>query len=265
MTGARQEQQAEFTDPTLEIEDAGRGVAVARIRRGPNNFFDEQLIAALATQVQRLAAQRSARAIVLCSEGKHFCAGADFRRSPTDTGRTRGIYSWALDLLSADLPIVAAVQGSAVGGGVGLALVADLRVGAPSTRFIANFARLGINQGFAMTETLRDVVGPQKALDLLVTARPVGGEEALSIGLLDRLVPDDQLEPAAIEDAATIAANAPLAVRAIRSLLREGRADRLRRVVREESAQQRSLMQTSDFKEGVRAMAERRPPVFGGE
>jgi enoyl-CoA hydratase/carnithine racemase len=265
MTGTREEQQAEVIDPTLEIEDAGRGVAVARIRRGPSNFFDEQLIAALATQVQRLAAERSARAVVLCSEGKHFCAGADFRRSPAATGGTRGIYAWALDLLSADLPIVGAVQGAAVGGGVGLALVADLRVGTASTRFIANFARLGINQGFAITETLRDVVGPQKALDLLVTGRTVRGEEALSIGLLDRLVPDDQLEPAAIDEAAAIAANAPLAVRAIRSLLREGRAERLRRAVREESAQQRSLMQTSDFKEGVRATAERRPPVFGGE
>jgi 2-(1,2-epoxy-1,2-dihydrophenyl)acetyl-CoA isomerase len=265
MSGTGEEQQAEVTDPTLEIEDVGRGVTVARIRRGPNNFFDEQLIAALATQMRRLAAERSARAVVLCSEGKHFCAGADFRRSPDNAGRTRGIYAWALDLLTADLPFVAAVQGSAVGGGVGLALAADLRVGAASTRFTANFARLGINQGFAITETLRDLIGPQKALDLLVTGRRVEGEEARSIGLLDRLVPEDQLLTAAIDEAAVIAANAPLAVRAIRSLLREGRAERLRQAIREESAQQRSLMQTSDFKEGVRATAERRPPVFGGE
>jgi 2-(1,2-epoxy-1,2-dihydrophenyl)acetyl-CoA isomerase len=264
MTGTRDDQQADVTDPTLEIEDAGHGVTVARIRRGPNNFFDEQLIAALATQMRRLAAERSARAVVLCSEGKHFCAGADFRRSP-DGGQTRGVYAWALDLLTADLPIVAAVQGSAVGGGVGLALAADVRVGAASTRFTANFARLGISQGFAITETLRDAVGPQKALDLLVTGRSVRSEEALSIGLLDRLVPEDQLLSAAIDEAAMIAANAPLAVRAIRSLLREGRAERLRQAVREESAQQRSLMQTSDFKEGVKATAERRPPVFGGE
>ena len=102
------------------------------------------------------------------------------RTSPRSTGR-------ALRLFAAPLPVVAAVQGAAIGGGCGLALSADFRVATPQSRFSANFARLGFHHGFALTVTLPAVVGRQAAADLLLTGRRVGGEEALALGLCDRL------------------------------------------------------------------------------
>jgi 2-(1,2-epoxy-1,2-dihydrophenyl)acetyl-CoA isomerase len=250
----------------LLLSDEDDGVVVLIINRPPHNYFDEQLIAEIASVVLLLAAEGACRAIVLASEGRSFCAGADLS-SPIKRSvppRPLGLYDWALDILTVDLPIVAAVQGAAVGGGMGLALAADLRVGTPSTRFIANFAKLGFNHGFAMTETLPAAVGPQVARDLLLTGRAVLGEEALSLGLIDRLVPEDQVMAEAILLAREIGANAPLAVRSIRSLLGADRASLLRRAIEREGSEQRRLRKTEDFREGVKASSERRAPQFKG-
>jgi 2-(1,2-epoxy-1,2-dihydrophenyl)acetyl-CoA isomerase len=252
-------------DPTLQIEDLGGGVTLARVRRPPNNFFDEHLIASLASTAESLGKDPANRVMLLCSEGKNFCAGADFATKRRRSTRPLGIYSWALDLMASELPIVAAIQGAAVGGGAGLALAADTRVGTPSTRFSLNFARLGISQGFGLSETLREVVGDHRALNFLLAAETIGGEQAHAIGLLDHLVPEEQLESAAIERARAIAANAPLAVRAIRKLLREDRIERLRSVVEREGREQSRLMKTQDFREGLRAAAERCDPIFEGK
>jgi 2-(1,2-epoxy-1,2-dihydrophenyl)acetyl-CoA isomerase len=250
----------------LLITDEADGVVALTINRPPHNYFDEQLIAEIASVALSLAAEGTCRVVVLASEGRSFCAGADLtsRTKRATPPRELGLYDWALDLLAVDLPIVAAVQGAAVGGGMGLALAADLRVGTPSTRFIANFARLGFNQGFALSETLPAAVGPQVARDLLLTGRTVLGEEAHSMGLIDRLVPEDQLRAEAIRLACEIASNAPLAVRSIRSLLGGDRVLRLRAAIEREDSEQRRLRKTKDFREGVKASSERRAPQFRG-
>ncbi len=255
-------EENENFDPTLQLDDLGGGVVRARICRPPNNFFDEPLIAMLAITMQKLGEDGTTRAVVLSSEGKNFCAGANFGKKRERSSRPLGIYDWALDLFESEIPIVAAVQGAAVGGGVGLALAADLRVGTASTRLSLNFARLGMNQGFAITETLKEVVGEQRALELLITARKISGEEAHSIGLLDQLVPEDELEDAAIDRARAIAVNAPLAVRAIRNLVRGGRIQRLRHVIEREVGEQTRLMATDDFREGVRSSASSKSQFF---
>jgi enoyl-CoA hydratase/carnithine racemase len=156
------------------------------------------------------------------------------------------------------------VQGAAVGGGFGLALSADFRVASAETRFWANFARLGFHHGFGMTVTLPALVGRQAAMELLYTARRIGGEEAHSLGLCDRLVPAAAIRSEARLLAAEIAASAPLAVRSIRQTLSGDLAERVRAATEREQAEQHRLMQTEDFKEGVRAAAERRDPKFGG-
>src|SRR6202030_4695081 len=117
---------------------------------------------------------------------KHFCAGANFAG---DTPAEGDLYEQAVRLFAAGLPLVAAVQGAAVGGGLGVALSADFRVATPETRFSANFARLGIHHGFGITVTLPLVVGHQRALEMLYTGDRLGGEQAHAIGLCDRLVP----------------------------------------------------------------------------
>ncbi len=247
-------------------------VATAEIRRPPNNFFDLDLIESLAAAIGALDDEPACRAVVLCSEGKHFCAGANFadRGSTSDEprrnrdGSPRHLYDAAFDLFSTRTPVVAAVQGAAIGGGLGVACFPDFRIAAPEARFSANFARLGFHHGFALTTTLPLLVGSQKALELLYTGRRIGGEEAVAIGLADRLVPLDEVRHAAHELAAEIAASAPLAVGSIRDTMRGDLARQVRAATDHEKAQQNWLQTTDDWTEGVAAMAERRAPDFKG-
>jgi enoyl-CoA hydratase/carnithine racemase len=161
-------------------------------------------------------------------------------------------------------PVVAAIQGAAIGGGLGLALMPDFRVASAESTFSANFARLGFHHGFGLSVTLPDLVGPQAAMDLLYTGRRVRGEEAFELGLCDRLVPRVAVRERAHAWAQEIAGSAPLAVGAIRETLRGSLAERIREATDREKAIQHDLQRTEDFKEGVRAMAERRAPRFEG-
>lgn len=247
-------------------------MATVEFERGPRNHFDAALIAGLADAFESLDADADARAIVLCSSGRHFCAGADLpgalgggAPAAEGTRSSEGsLYEEVVRLIEARTPIVAAVQGAAVGGGLGLALAADFRIATPSTRFIANFSRLGLHQGFGITVTLPAVVGQQHTLDMLYTGRAVAGDEAARIGLCDRLASDDALRSAAHEFAAQIAASAPLAVVSIRQTLRGDLAERVRTATAKEQSEQAWLAQTADFFEGVSATAERREPRFTG-
>jgi enoyl-CoA hydratase/carnithine racemase len=243
-------------------------VGTAEIARPPDNFFDVALIASLADAYAWLDDEAGARAVVLCSEGKHFCAGADFtgrtKQARPGAGGARNLYVEAVRLFEAQLPVVAAVQGAAVGGGLGLACSADFRVASPQTRFLANFARIGLHHGFGLTVTLPPIVGQQRALDMLFTGRRVGGEEAARIGLADRLADPADVRESAHELAAEIAAAGPLAVRSIRATMRAGLPERVRAATDHEVAEQEWLQKTADFAEGISASAERRAPSFEG-
>ena len=252
----------------ITIEQHGH-VAVLVIDRPPNNHVSVELIAELADKLEALDAERDCRAVVLASAGKVFCGGADLSPSGPDGGRPGSmagdLYLQAERLFRTRKPIVAAVQGAAVGAGLGLALVADFRVAAPEARFAANFAKLGFHSGFGISHTLPSVVGEQAAAMLLLTGRRIGGEEALAMGLVDRIAPLAQVPAAAIALAAEIAENAPLAVQAMRATLRQGLADTVRDRMAHELAEQTIQRRTADFAEGVRAVAERRAGRFTGE
>jgi 2-(1,2-epoxy-1,2-dihydrophenyl)acetyl-CoA isomerase len=220
---------------TVVISDDA--VAEVEIHRPPVNLFDAELIGQLADAYAAIDENPAARAIVLCAEGKHFCAGA---RIAVSTAGTAGesaeqamLYAQARRLLSARTPVVAAIQGAAIGGGLGLACSADFRLASPESRFAAPFARLGSHHGFGLTVTLPAIVGRQAALELLYTGRRIDGAEAARIGLADRLVPADALRSASREFAAEIAGSAPLALRAIRETMREGLAEAAGRAIRE--------------------------------
>jgi 2-(1,2-epoxy-1,2-dihydrophenyl)acetyl-CoA isomerase len=249
-----------FGDVT--VIDGADHVADVVIRRPPNNYFDTALIADLASALEMLDADPSYRAVVLASEGKHFCAGAALGDRDTSNATGRHLYDEALRIFATGLPIVAAIQGAAIGGGLGLALAADFRVGAAEARFSANFAKIGFHHGFGTTVTLPAVVGPQRAAEMLLTGARIGGEEAHRIGLLDRLVPLPEVHCEARHLAAEIVSCAPLATRSIRETLRAGLVDRIRQAIDHEKAEQDRLRHTRDFAEGVQAMAERRPPQF---
>lgn len=237
-------------------------IGVARLRRPPNNFFSLAMIDELAHALETFDDDPAVRVVVLKAEGKHFCAGADF--SSTSNYSTEDLYAAAVRLFRTRKPIVAAVQGAAIGGGLGVALAADFRIAAPEARFSANFARLGFHHGFGLSVTLPEVIGRQRASELLYTGRRIGGAEAGVIGLVDRVVAREQLDEAAHDLAAEIAGSAPLAVESIRATLRAGLADRVAGATERERAEQERLRATDDFVEGTRAMAERRPPNFTG-
>jgi enoyl-CoA hydratase/carnithine racemase len=256
----------QFGDVSVDI-GADR-VAEVEVHRPPDNFFDVKLIRSLAEAYAVLDDDPACRAIVLGAEGKHFCAGADFSaQSRADALPEEGaasLYREAVRLFRAQTPVVAAVQGAAVGGGLGLACSADFRVAAPEARFAANFARLGFHQGFGLSVTLPAIVGQQRALELLYTGRRVPGEEAYRMGLCDRLVPLAEVRGGARELAGEIAASGPLAIRAIRQTMRGHLADEVATATDREDAEQIRLRTTEDFQEGIRAMAERRTPEFRG-
>lgn len=248
-----------------EYEDVGveivGHVAVVEMRRPPHNFFDLPLMNALGQIFEDIDQDASLRAIVLCAKGSAFCAGADFN---TPGGPSREVYPAAGRLFATRKPVVAAIQGPAIGGGLGLAFVADFRVAAPEARFAANFVKLGIHPGFGLTHTLPRVIGVQKAALLMYTGRRLNGEQALEWGLVDELVELSGLRAAALKLAAEIAEAAPLAVVSTRATLRQGLFDAYCHQVSHESDEQTKLLATADAREGILAVGERRPGRFIG-
>jgi enoyl-CoA hydratase/carnithine racemase len=257
----------------IAVERTGN-VALVEIRRPPNNFFDIALIHEIAAALEALDADGGCRATVLASQGKVFCAGANFGdggsldaqgRRPGEQSQGVGhLYMQAVRLFRIKKPIIAAVHGPAVGGGLGLAMVADFRVACPEARFVANFTRLGFHPGFGLSVTLPRAIGAQNAALMFYTSRRVTGTDAHAMGLADVLVPQDEVRSAALALAAEIAENAPLGVLSTRATMRGDLADRVMKATEHELAEQSRLRQTDDFKEGVKAMAERRVPSFTG-
>ncbi|HXE17858.1 MAG TPA: enoyl-CoA hydratase/isomerase family protein [Stellaceae bacterium] len=241
-------------------------VATVEIDRPPHNHVSVDLMRRLADALDGIDADRALRVSVLVSAGKSFCAGADLVAgiATRGTGGVDELYVEAVRLFSAKKPIVAAIQGAAVGAGLGLALVADFRVAAPEARFVANFVKLGFHPGFGITHTLPRLIGPQKAALMCLTGRRVKGDEAVAWGLADVLAPLDGLRDAALTLAREIAENAPLAVEATRATLRADLARAVKGQTDIELAIQTRLRQTADYAEGVRAVAERRPGIFIG-
>lgn len=243
-------------------------VAMVTIDRPPNNHVSVELMSDLADALENLDNSNNCRAVVLASAGKAFCAGADLVAPDGIAGKGMGginaLYDQAVRLFSVETPIIAAVQGAAVGAGLGLALVADFRVAAPEARFAANFVKLGFHPGFGLTHTLPRLIGQQRANLMFLTGRRVKAEEALGWGLVDEVVPLADLLASAQALAAEIAENAPLAVLATRKTLRQGLAEAVRAQTNHEHAQQTILRATEDFAEGVRAVQERRAGRFTG-
>lgn len=246
----------------LRVDRDGH-VALVEIRRGPHNHVDARFMGRLADAFEQLDREPDCRCIVLASEGRAFCAGADFNSADSKEDRDpSAFYVQAMRLFRGSKPVVAAVHGAAVGAGLGLALVADFRVTCAEARFSANFNRLGFHPGFGLSLTLAQLVGRQQAALLFYTGRRIGGEEAVRIGLADVLAGETEVRAQALALAQEIAISAPLAVESTRAALRQGLADEVYAANQRELAIQREQFRSADFREGVAAMAARRTPVF---
>lgn len=262
---------SKFTD--IGIEKTGHVVTI-EIQRPPLNFFDISLINQIADALDQFDNDIDVRAVVLAAQGKAFCAGANFNdpsRKETDggdpadsLGQINHLYIQAVRIFRARKPIVAAVQGAAIGGGLGLAVSADFRVTCPEARFSANFTKLGFHPGFGLTVTLPELVGKNNAELMFYTSRRVTGEDALKMGLANVLVPQGEVRAAALKLAGEIAECSPLGLLSTRATMRDGLADRVLAATNHELAEQTRLRATEDFKEGVKATEERRVANFKG-
>lgn len=246
-------------------------VATVTIDKPPINAVSVDLMRDLADGLEGLDRDGETRAIVLATSGKVFCSGADLSRRADEIGiaakeeaRGNPLYDQAVRLYSTELPIVVAVQGAAIGAGLGLALVGDFRVAAPDARFAANFVKLGFHPGFGLTHTLPRLIGKQNAARMFLTGDRFDAETALAMGLVDEIAPLDQLMHRAAALAGSIAENAPLAVRSTRKTLRAELGAAVRAATDHEFVEQQWLMKTDDFREGVKAVSERRPGDFKG-
>lgn len=242
-------------------------MAVVKFENPPTNYATVGLLGALADNLQALDSDKNIRAIILASSGNIFCAGADLI-SPNGFGASSGdplrkFYDQVLRLFTIKKPVVAAIQGAAIGAGLGLAVFADFRVASPKARFSANFVKLGFHPGFALTLTLPRLLGAQRASQMFLTAKRYKPEEVLGWGLIDQLVEtEEKLMESALSFAQEISVNAPLGLLATRGTLRMGLYEQAKNALIHEHQEQLKLQDTEDFAEGRKAVAERRPGNF---
>lgn len=241
-------------------------VAVVTIDKPPHNHVSVDLMRDLADAFDAIDAEVGLRCSVLQAQGKNFCAGADLVRSESagGLGSVNPLYDQAVRLFSVQKPIVAAVQGGAIGAGLGLAVVADFRIASPDAKFAANFVKLGFHPGFGLTYTLPRLIGRSKAELMFLTGRRVKAEDGVAWGLVDEVVPLEDLRPAALRLAHEIAENAPLAIVSTRKTLRGDMAAAVRAQTDKEAHEQGWLRDTEDYREGVLSVSERRVGNFQG-
>ncbi len=237
------------------------------------NALDVDLKEALRDTLAALASDKSCRAIVLAGAGGAFCVGQDLREHAaqlesghTDLDTVRAHYNPIVQRLATmGKPVIAAVRGMAAGAGASFALLADFRIGGPRTRFLMAFANVGLAGDSGVSWTLPRIVGQARAVELLLLAEPVKAPEALALGMLTRLVEDDeQVLPAAHELAARLAAGPMVAYGAIKRELLIGAAGTLADALAAEAEAQAICGATSDHQAAVSAFVAKQKPVFDG-
>jgi len=246
-------------------------VGVLTLDRPDNrNSMTPELLDAFAEASAQARSDAHIRVLVVTGTGNCFSSGADFKATLQREGdaapheRSYAMYVPFLSLLDVAVPVIGALNGHAVGGGFGLALVCDLRIGAEEAKYGANFVKLGLAPGMAISYLLPRLVGVARAHEMLLTGRLVEGREAAALGILNRAVPAARVLPAAMELAREIAAAAPLAVRATKAAIRHGLDLHVREAARAEAFAQAETLATEDCKEGIAALLGKRAPVFTG-
>ena len=245
-------------------------VATLTLSRPPVNALSREMVRELAAAAEALAADKSVSVVVIRSDQRHFCAGADLKERETiATSQVSMVVTAIRDYFDAvahlPQPTIAAVHGSALGGGAELALACDLRIMADDVRFGFSETSLGIIPGAGGTERLPRLIGLSKAKELIFSARILDSGECLELGLAERVVPRTQLEKMARTYAEELACNAPLALRAAKQAIIQGLDRPLEEALKGEGKAYDSLIHTRDREEGIKAFLEQRSPEWRGE
>jgi enoyl-CoA hydratase/carnithine racemase len=258
---------------SFEQIEVTKGVSVARItlsRPAERNAMTPQMGREIARAVEELNADDAVRVVVITGAGKGFCSGADLRTLGAEAGSGdadeglgggESFYRAFLSIRDLRVPSIAAINGHAVGAGFCFALGADLRVIHRDAKVGMTFVRLGIHPGMAATWTLPRLVGPSIAADLLYTGRLLGADEALALGVANRVAGDD-FDAVVGEMADAIASAAPVAVRATKQTLRSSERRSIDDALVREASVQAMTFTTADAAEGIQAMREKRRAVF---
>jgi len=258
--------------PANDAADGGIGVLTLN-RAAERNSMTAELLDAFAERVVDVCADPHLRCLVVTGTGSCFSSGADFKaqiqRQDVDRPRlpheaSYAMYTSFLSLLDVEVPVIAALNGHAVGGGFGLALLCDIRIGNVASKYGANFTRIGLHPGLGIAYLLPRLIGVSNASELLYTGRLVDGAEALRLGILSRAVAADEVLPTALGLAREIARAAPLAVRTTKATLRQHMDSDVRSAAQREAFAQAATVQTEDFKEGMGALLAKREPSFTG-
>ena len=250
-------------------------VAEITLNRPENrNSMTEDVFQGLNEAVSQVKADRELRCVIITGRGRSFCAGADFKSGvqrggrdgefATPNERSYGMYQPFLQILDIEVPTIAAMQGHAIGGGLGLAIVCDMRVANVASKYGANFTRLGLHPGMASSYILPRLVGLPKALELLLTGRLVSGAEAAELGLANYALEGEGVLEKARELASEIAGAAPIAVRWAKQSIYRNIAWNPKDAAMIEAHAQSRTVETDDAREGIKALLDKRPPVFKG-
>ena len=258
------------------IHEESDGVAVVTLNRPDNrNSMTPELLDRFAEVAGELSRTADVRCVVVTGRGSCFSAGADFksivqredgegRRPKTPQERSFAMYEPFLRVLDLDVPVIGALNGHAVGGGLGLALLCDIRIASREAKYGANFAKLGLSSGLGISYLLPRHVGAARAAELLFTGRLLRGDEGAAIGLFNQAVDAADVLETAMSIAREIAESAPFAVREMKRALYEGLGWDVRRHAWREAWAQAASLATDDAREGMTALLEKRKPVFRG-
>lgn len=256
-----------------ELED-GKISRIKFNKPDRRNLMDPEIVDGFIKAVQKVRSSKGVRCVIVTGTGNSFCAGADFstlQKFAQESGYSgaaairEGVirfYNSFMTVLDIEQPVIASINGYAIGGGLAFALLCDIRIASRDAKLAANFARVGIHPGMGITYTLPRLIGLEKASELLFTARFITGEEAERIGLVSKAVDPDKLEEETLNLAKTISENAPYIIKLTKKILRKDFNARAQGEI--ESLAQSLCGQMEDAQEGVKAFFERRKPEFKG-